>query len=137
MLVTYVENGANQYLGKVVDEFSCCDHVFTVFDAQDKLRFTIQANCCQCGLVCKGPCQSRQRVEFKLWSGNMEKFEGMMVKLGKKNTLKNMVSSADNFSISWPQITDWKEKALLLASILLIDFMMFEEKDDQRNAARK
>ena len=133
MTVTYTENGANEFLGKVVDEFSCCDHIYTIRDPTDKIIFTIQASCCQCGLLCKGPCQSCQRVEFKLFSGHMEKFEGMMVKLGKANILKNMLSSADNFSMSWPQITDWRHKALLLASILLINFMMFEEKDDERN----
>lgn len=131
MKVWYVENGANEYLGKVVDSWDLCNYSFSVYGPDsDVMKYFIKASCCQCGFHCNCPCEPCERIEFDLWIGDKERESGKFVKTGKKNCIKNMLGDADNFSINFPTgpETDWKGKALLLASSLMIDFMMFEEK---------
>ena len=42
-----------------------------------------------------------------------------------------MFSDADNFGIDFSPDMDWEKRSLLLATILFIDYMMFEEKGGQ------
>lgn len=130
LVVYYTEGKRNDYLGKVVDTWDCMHHSFQVIDAHGAVRYTIQANCCQCGLCCKCPCEPCEKVVFELWSGQMAKMEGQILKLGKRNILQNMLSNADNFSIPFPPGSTWQDRSLLLSAVLMIDFMLFEEKQE-------
>lgn len=44
-----------------------------------------------------------------------------------------MLSDADNFGVDFPPEMDWKHRTLVLSSMLLIDFMMFEDKGNQQD----
>jgi len=128
MKVYYVENGQNEYLGKVVDSWDCMNFSFTIYAPDDRVKFFIKASCCQCGFHCNCPCEPCERIEFDLWSGDKEKEEPKILKTGKKNCVKNMLGDADNFSTQFPMAATWQDKTLLMSSLLMIDFMMFEEK---------
>lgn len=39
-----------------------------------------------------------------------------------------MVGDADNFGVDFPKGMNWEERTLLMSAVLLIDYMMFEEK---------
>jgi len=129
MKVYLTEGGQKTYLGKVYDPYDCCHHSFEVFDAKDQKRFTIQANCCQLGFCCKCPCDACEKIEFELFSGQENKVEAPILKLGK-GCVKNAMGSADDFRCPFPAMATWEDKALLISALMMIDFMMFEEKPD-------
>lgn len=129
MKVFVTERGQKIYVGKVVDSWDCCNYSYTVYDSSDQVRFFIKASCCQLGFCCKCPCEPCEKIEFDLWSGDKEKPEAPILKLGTGSCLKNAVGSADNFSVTFPMAATWQDKTLLLASVLMIDFMQFEEKN--------
>jgi Scramblase len=128
MKVYYIENGQNEYLGKVVDTWDCVNYSFAIYAPDDKMKFFIKASCCQCGFHCNCPCEPCEKIEFDLWSGDKEKEEPKILKTGKKNCVKNLLGDADNFQTQFPMQATWQDKALLMSSMLMIDFMMFEEK---------
>lgn len=45
-----------------------------------------------------------------------------------KGCIKNALTDADNFGIDFPKSMQWEHRTLLLSAVLMIDYMMFEEK---------
>ena len=129
MKVYLTERGQKTYIGKVIDNWDCVNYSYTVKDSNDQIRFFIKASCCQLGFCCKCPCEPCEKIEFDLWSGDKEKPEAPIMKLGTGSCLKNAMGSADNFSVGFPVAATWQDKTLLLAAVLMIDFMQFEEKN--------
>ena len=134
MKVYCSQNGQEIYLGKVVDNYDFCNYSYTVYDQSDRIRFFIKANCCQLGFCCKCPCEPCEKITFDLWTGDKEKEEAPILKSGNKSCLKNMMADSDNFSVPFPIGATWQDKTLLLASVLMIDFMQFEEKGGAQGA---
>lgn len=128
MKVFLTENGQNTYIGKVRDPFDCCNHGFTVLDTNDQIKFVAEAGCCQLGLCCQCPCDSCERVVFDFWSGDKSVQEQPIIKTGQGCT-RNALTTADNFTIPFPLSATWQDKSLILALTLMIDFLMFENKD--------
>merc|ERR1712007_256647 len=92
-------------------------------------------NCCQCGLCCpKFPCEACQTVKFDVLH------DGEIVALMEKKTkgcLANVMldHDADNFSVTYPQyMTDVNHRALLMSSILFLDYMFFEDNNKRGGA---
>lgn len=132
MKVYHVENGQNNYLGKVVDPFDCCNNSFNIQDTNDQIKYVAEAGCCQLALCCQCPCESCERVVFDFWSGDKAVQEQPIIKTGQ-GCMKNAMTSADNFSVPFPQRATWQDKALILALTLMIDFLMFEQKNDSNH----
>lgn len=128
MQVYYTEDGGREYLGKVVDNFDCCNYSFDVKDSAHKTIYTLVASCCQCGIWCKCPCRSCEHVDFDMYQGGRKgrPLGTKMFKRGKKNCCKNAITDADEFSVPFPMGSPWQHRALLLAAALLVDFRMFE-----------
>lgn len=127
MQVYYTEDGTREYLGRVVDNFDCCNYSFKVQNNENVTIFYIEASCLQCGLCCQCPCQSCERVTFNMWRGDKKvRLNTPLVKYGKKNCIKNAFTDADNFSVPYPEGSDFEERCLLLATALFIDYRMFE-----------
>jgi hypothetical protein len=67
-------------------------------------------------------------VKFELWRGKRETRAPVdLMKTGKKSCIKNMVSDADNFSVPFAAGSSFRDRALLMAVALLIDYRMFED----------
>ena len=126
--VFITEGGQDLYVGKIVDPWDCCNYAFKVYDAQDSVRFHVEAGCCQLGFHCKCPCETCERIEFDLYSGDKVTKEAPILKLGTGNCIKNAVSNSDNFTVTFLANATWKDKVLLMATLLMIDYMMFDEK---------
>ena len=129
--VFLTEGGQQRYIGKVVDDWQCCNYQFSIYDAADQRRFAITGRACQLGLMCKCPCDPCNHVEFELTDGR----DTTLTHITKTGAgfLKNSVSSTDNFSIPFPSTATWQDKSLLLGAALFIDYMMFEEKPSKNN----
>jgi hypothetical protein len=113
------------HLGSIVQPFMWCNLQVNVFDAFDQLRFKIEGSCNQLGLWCKCPCEPCEKIDFIVHDalGNKTGF------LQKKSPgcAKAMISDADNFALQFPKDATKEDKALLLAAVIMLDFMYFEE----------
>lgn len=126
--ITYVEHGENIYLGKVIYPFNFCALNFEVLDRNNSVKFTLEGDCCQCGYVCRNyPCEACQTVVFRLYDKNHNLLPATFIKRNK-NCFKSMVSDSDNFAVDFLPNMDWEDRSLLLSLVLLVDFMLFEEK---------
>jgi len=131
ILVTYVEDGKAEYLGKIRDPWNCCNIVLDVHGKDGNIKYNIDGSCCQLGMHCKCPCDSCETIDFdiKLPSGTT------VANLQKKSPgcLKAMVSVADNFSLQFPNNCTKEDKALLMCAVMFLDFRYFEEKQNNNH----
>ncbi len=134
IFVEYSESGQDEYIGKIVDLFDCCNFNFNVYDNDNKKVFRINASCCQCGIQCGGwcctPCET---VLFEVFDKNGNKISEIIKK--NKDCIKNALTDSDNFGIEFTPEMDWKERSLLLSATLFIDYMMFEEKGNRNQGS--
>ncbi len=128
--VTYVENGNSQFIGKICYPYNFCeifcDRRIEIFDKNNNKRFTISAECCQCGLLCRSyACESCQTVEFRIFSQNSNTAESQLIKKNR-NYLKACFTDNDNYGVTFTPSMNWEDRSLLLAAAMFIDYIMFE-----------
>ena len=113
-------------IGKIVNPFTCLSKEVQIFDSQNVLKYVIEAESCQLGLWCKCPCESCQTIEFQILDANRNRTNCRLMKKSP-GCLKAAISDADNFSLIFPHKATSEERALLMAAVIMIDFMYFEE----------
>ncbi len=123
--VFLVEEGKNEYLGKIVDPWNWCNMEFLVYDKDNNLKFTIEGSCLQLGVWCRFPFEPCQTINFDIKAPSGE----VLTTLQKRSPgcLKTMVSDMDNFALNFPEKITPHDKALLMSATLFIDFRHFEE----------
>jgi hypothetical protein len=114
----------NTYFGKVREPFTCCDPKYHIIDHENRVKWKITADCCQCGFWC--PCAE---VMFPVFSGEkqvltVETSDGYVKKLNAG--VQEMISDATNFEISFPLNMTPQDKFMLIATTLMIDYRHFE-----------
>jgi len=129
--VSYVEDGKNEYLGKIRDPFSCCNVVLDIHDKTESVKYHVDGSCCQIGMHCKGPFECCETIDFdlKIPAGDT------VASIRKKSPgcLAAMVSDADNFPVHFPSGSTKEDKALIMCAVLFLDFRYFEEKAPKKN----
>eukprot|EP00330_Aristerostoma_sp_ATCC50986_P005615 CAMPEP_0114594274 /NCGR_PEP_ID=MMETSP0125-20121206/15903_1 /TAXON_ID=485358 ORGANISM="Aristerostoma sp., Strain ATCC 50986" /NCGR_SAMPLE_ID=MMETSP0125 /ASSEMBLY_ACC=CAM_ASM_000245 /LENGTH=222 /DNA_ID=CAMNT_0001794359 /DNA_START=265 /DNA_END=933 /DNA_ORIENTATION=- len=131
MDVNYVENGANEYVGKVTQPWYCCDKGLMIWTAKAKMFMKSELIAANSDFSAKCPA----RVA-KLSISDMKKPGGESVGIVQKRTagcVQSAITTADNFSANFPDDATPQTRALIMSSILLMDFAYFEEKQDNRN----
>jgi len=129
--VTYVEDGKNEYVGKVKNPWTCYDIELELYDKDNNLRYKIVGNCCQVGLWCKGPLDCCQTIDFDIKTPSGEIVAGLRKK--SPGCVAAMVSEADNFSVHFPANCTKEDKALIMCAVMFLDFRYFEEKQGGGN----
>jgi hypothetical protein len=124
LTVTWNEGGQDQVIGKVVNPFQCCDLKVNIFDAADTLKYTIIGSCCQCGVICEGPCF--QGAEFAIQAAGGETVGTL--KRVRAGFLQNVVETLANFTVTFPQNANGSDRALLVASAIMMDYAYFDKK---------
>ena len=122
MKILVTENNMN--LGTIVQEFSCCDPIFTVYDKNNKEIFYIEADCCQCGLMCRNNFMGKtDEAHFFIY-----RIEDKTNPSGDicKKAAKSLFSIADNYSVIFPNKATLEEKILLTITGIMIDYQYFE-----------
>jgi len=86
---------------------------------------------CQCGIICKGPCQGCNEAFFDIRDPN----GNVLSKLRKKypGFLKAAFTDADNFAIEFPPNIPSTHKALIMAAVIFMDYRYFEERHNRNN----
>ena len=116
---------SNDKLGRIEQSFSFCDPVFRIFDKDDKEIFYIEADCCQCGLMCRNNFMGKtDEAHFFIYNINdRDNASGDIC----KKAAKSMFSIADNYSVIFPQKATIEEKILLTMAGIMIDYQYFEK----------
>jgi len=98
-------------LGWVRRRFAFVRRIYTVFDETKRPRFELF-----------GPI-------FRPWTFQIQQKGRQIGQIQKKwsGLVKEAMTDADNFGVSFPRDLDVTEKALLLGAVFLIDFVHFED----------
>jgi len=121
--VTCVEDGKDEHIGKVKHIWQCCGISLELYDNNGNLKYLVQASCLQWGVHCRKQCCC-EVVDFDIKSPSGE----IVSTLHKKGVdcAKSIISKADNFSVLFPQNATKEDKALIMSSVLLLDYRYFE-----------
>ena len=124
-IVSYKENK----IGRVIEPFSCqnfrClfDEIL-VLDKNEAITYKIKASLFQWGIFFFLPWKNCKNIEFDVFNKQNEK-------VGKITHIFHSwsgeyCSKADKYGIEFPKFATVEEKILLVSSILLIDYLLFE-----------
>ena len=118
-------NKKNNILGKIKSLFSVMDPKFEVINNEGKTLYTIVADCCQCGLMCRNNVLGKtDEAHFFIYKPNDEnKPVGDICK--KSN--ESLLSISDDYVITFPKCSEPEEKLLLIVAGLMIDYQYFEK----------
>ena len=127
-------------IGKVKEPCTCVDINMDICDPGNNIRYAIQADGCQCGIVCRGsPCGKCSEVTFPIYNNNIEVKE-----FGNRNgtiqrkfngCAKATFTNADNFEITFPIGSSPEDKLLMIGTALMIDYRYYNEDPDEGNTS--
>jgi len=126
LTVTYVEDGKNEYIGKIINPWTCCNIIMDIHDKDNNLKYKIEASCLQLGLHCKFPCEACETVDFDIKTPSGEVISTLQKR--SPGCLAAAVSDADNFSVNFPANASKEDKALIMSCAMFLDYRFFEEK---------
>ena len=124
-----VQSPPGQVVGYINQNCTFWDPVFSIQDAEDREVLTITGS--MSALCCKPfgdipfqvatPDGNNVGNVTKQWSG----------------LAQELITTADNFGISFPMDLDVRMKAVLLGACFLIDFVFFERRNNQQGRHRR
>ena len=114
-------------VGRIIQNFSFCDPCFTVFNENDEDIYYIEADCCQCGFICRNNSLGKtDDCQFFIYNSN-ERSNPIGVKTKKTESI---FSLADNYHVVFPPKIAPEEKFLLSIVSVLIDYHYFENNNE-------
>ncbi len=128
VLIEYTEEENQEFLGKIIDVWACCNADYDVYNSAGDKVFQVKATCWQCGIICMGCCCTKcETAVFGIFDMNGNKMTDIVKK--NKDCIKNALTDSDNYGIIFTPEMDWKTRSLLIATTLFIDYTMFERKN--------
>jgi hypothetical protein len=127
-LLLSLNGQAQQYVGKVKEEFTCFDPLFTIKDGNGVPVYSVTCDCWQCGFLCRRNFLGKvSEVKFLIYNLN-EGINpvGSIVKLTAQN-VGQLVSDADSYEVNFPVNATPQQKFSLICCALMIDYQFFEE----------
>jgi hypothetical protein len=118
-----------QVIGKVFEPCTLCDPLFHVLDTNDKVKWKIHADYCQCGVCCRSSYGRCSEVIFPIYSGEKIEFDKSKSDGSVKKVFKGreLISDASTFHIDFPSNATAEDKFMLIATVLMIDYQYYEE----------
>jgi hypothetical protein len=119
-----------QKIGIIEQGFSFLDPIFYIYDDKDKPRYYIEADCCQCGLMCRNNFLGKtDEAHFFIYH-----YDDRSNPAGDicKKAAKSMFSLADDYSVILPTNATFEDKVLLMIAGIMIDYQYFEMNTDAK-----
>ena len=114
----------DEFIGTVEQNFSIFDPCFTVYNGKEEEVKYIEADCWQCGFVCRNSSLGKtDDVHFYIYNSNDR--HKPIGEICKKT--ESVFSIADIYSIIFPPEIPPEEKILLSVVSMLIDYQYFEK----------
>jgi hypothetical protein len=116
-------------MGKVLEPFSCSPELL-IYGKDDKVRWKINGEYCQCGFFARdlsiGKCYE---VDFWIYEGDADisnsKPVGNIHKVFKG--LSELVTDSDAFILTFPKKATAIERLMLIGSVIMIDYRFYED----------
>lgn len=128
--VVQVEAPVGQVVGYVKQRKSCIEPHYIITDAQHEEVLSMTGPCC----IISGPCCTWDQ-DFIVHGKDGQTEVGKISKQWS-GLVREYFTDADNFGISFPMDLDVKLKAVMLGAVFLIDFMYFEQNQQNNNNNR-
>lgn len=114
-------------VGKVEQSFAFCDPCFTVYNENNEEIYYIEADCCQCGFICRNYSLGKtEDCQFSIYNyNNRNKAIGYIVK-----KTQSVYSMADSYLIVFPSKISPEDKFLLSMVAVLIDYQYYEQNNE-------
>ncbi|CAD7967576.1 unnamed protein product [Amoebophrya sp. A25] len=116
--------GGPQYLGYVQDHNRCCGVSHSIYDENEELRYTLEGSFFQAGNCC-----DMREVTHEIYEassgyrvGEMVKEEGSIVQ-----AVMDEVLDSQTYSIDHPDNSTSNDRALLIASTLLVEMQKYDK----------
>ena len=120
VLILTIEE-SNEIVGKIIEQYSCCDKIYEVFSKQNKVKYYVKGNYSQCGLFCSNAiCGKTCDVNFSILSPEKQEPIGNIERHLDKEKWE------ESFQVNFPSDANSNDKLLLLAIGLMIDYQYFE-----------
>jgi hypothetical protein len=122
-------NGGIQ-IGIIKQSFSVLDPIFTIYDKNETPIYYLEADCCQCGFLCRNNFMGKtDDAHFFIYNYNEK---GNPVGDICKKAAKSMFSIADDYSVVLPTKASFEDKLLLMIAGIMIDYQYFEMNTDSK-----
>ena len=132
-----IVNVGDRNVGKIVHLFTCCDPEFDVYDASGMVKYFVNADCCQCGIMCsKNICGKFSNAVFNIYAPGSNNIIGTINKMPAQS-FAEFATDADSYEISFPQGISPDDKMLIIALGLMIDYQYFETDGNNKKGRRK
>ena len=120
-------------IGRIKHLFSCCDPEFEIYESNGNLKYYVNADCCQCGLLCANNfCGKFSTAIFNIYATGTNNIVANITKMSVQS-FSELVTDADSYKVSFPAQATAYDKLLLIALGLMIDYQYFEtNSNDQR-----
>ena len=114
-------------VGKVQQTFSFFDPCITVYNENDEEIYYIEADCCQCGFICRNySCGKTDDCQFSIYNSREKKKSiGFIVK-----KTESIYSLSDSYLVGFPSKIPPEDKFLLSIAAVLIDYQYYEKNNN-------
>lgn len=123
-----LRNNNNKALGKIVLPFSFGDRIYKIYDDKDQLKYLIDTEYCQPGMLfSKNCCGYMPTVVFIIYSEN-NKNEKIGFIERKPGEYSEFIHVLDCYQIIFPKNSTYEDKLLLICSVFSIEKEIFKDK---------
>ena len=119
----------DKILGQIKMPFSMGDTVYHIYNSKNKLKYIIDAEYCQTGIICmKNICGCLPEVYFEIYENkdNKNQVTGNIHRIPGK--FENFMHVLDCYQITFPINATGEERFLLLCAVFLIEYQVFRKK---------
>ena len=125
-IVIDLTNGKSN-IGRVEKSFSIFDPCFTIYNEDNEEIYYIEANCCQCGFICRNySCGKTDDCQFFIY--NSKDRDNSIGYIMKKT--ESVFSLADTYQVTFPPKIKSEDKFLLSIAAVLIDYHYYEQNNE-------
>jgi len=120
---------SDKNLGQIKMPFSMGDTVYHIYNSKNKLKYIIDAEYCQTGIICmKNICGCLPEVYFEIYENkdNKNQVTGNIHRIPGK--FENFMHVLDCYQITFPINATGEERFLLLCAVFLIEYQVFRKK---------
>ena len=120
---------SDKILGQIKMPFSMGDTVYHIYNSKNKLKYIIDAEYCQTGIICmKNICGCLPEVYFEIYENkdNKNQVTGNIHRIPGK--FENFMHVLDCYQITFPINATGEERFLLLCAVFLIEYQVFRKK---------
>ena len=120
---------SDKILGQIKMPFSMGDTVYQIYNSKNKLKYIIDAEYCQTGIICmKNICGCLPEVYFEIYENkdNKNQVTGNIHRIPGK--FENFMHVLDCYQITFPINATGEERFLLLCAVFLIEYQVFRKK---------